>query len=88
MAPRALEALTRWAFDAFAADGLERLELLHQVDNLASCRVAEKSRYRFQRILAAKPPFPRDGHLHARHAAADAGTSSFAPRSPRNTRET
>jgi RimJ/RimL family protein N-acetyltransferase len=28
---RALEALTSWAFDTFEADGLERLELLHNV---------------------------------------------------------
>ncbi|WP_225858725.1 GNAT family N-acetyltransferase [Streptomyces albicerus] len=67
VAPRALEALTGWAFDTFAADGLERLELLHQVDNLASCRVAQKSRYDFDSVLPAAPPsFPRDGHLHIR----------------------
>jgi RimJ/RimL family protein N-acetyltransferase len=67
VAPRALEALTDWAFDTFAADGLECLELLHQVDNLASCRVAEKSRYDFAGVLPATPPaFPRDGHLHVR----------------------
>jgi RimJ/RimL family protein N-acetyltransferase len=71
VAPRALEALTSWAFDAFRADGLQRLELLHQVDNLASCRVAEKSGYTFDRFLPSAPPaFPLDGHLHRRHAAA------------------
>ncbi|MFI2373362.1 GNAT family N-acetyltransferase [Streptomyces sp. NPDC018833] len=57
VAPRALEALTSWAFDTFEADGLERLELLHQVD-LASCRVAQKSRYDFDTILPAAPPSP------------------------------
>ncbi|MEU3879846.1 GNAT family N-acetyltransferase [Streptomyces californicus] len=67
VAPRALKALTNWAFDTFQADGLERLELLHQVDNLASCRVAQKSRYDFDALLPAAPPsFPRDGHLHIR----------------------
>ncbi|WP_257134549.1 GNAT family N-acetyltransferase [Streptomyces sp. ms115] len=67
VAARALEALTNWAFDAFEADGLERLELLHQVDNLASCRVAQKSHYDFDTLLPAAPPsFPRDGHLHIR----------------------
>ncbi|MFJ9978356.1 GNAT family N-acetyltransferase [Streptomyces cyaneofuscatus] len=67
VAARALEALTNWAFDAFEADGLERLELLHQVDNLASCRVAQKSRYDFDTLPPAAPPsFPRDGHLHIR----------------------
>lgn len=71
VAPRALEALTGWAFDTFEADGLERLELLHQVDNLASCRVALKSRYDFDSVLPAAPPsFPRDGHLHIRRTSA------------------
>ncbi|MFD7961866.1 GNAT family N-acetyltransferase [Streptomyces zaomyceticus] len=70
VAPRALEALTGWAFDAFEADGLERIELLHQVDNPASCRVAEKCGYAFDRLLPAMPPeFPLDGHLHARGRA-------------------
>ncbi|MFI6762620.1 GNAT family N-acetyltransferase [Micromonospora sp. NPDC050417] len=66
VAPRALEVLTSWAFDTFGADGLERLELLHQIDNPASCRVAEKSRYAYERTLPARPPFPNDGHLHVR----------------------
>ncbi len=68
VAPHALEALTGWAFDTFQAGGLRRLELLHQVDNLASCRVAQKSRYDFDRTLPAAPPtFPLEGHLHTRH---------------------
>ncbi|MFG2287756.1 GNAT family N-acetyltransferase [Streptomyces sp. NPDC048595] len=67
VAPRALEALTGWAFDTLGADGLERLELLHQADNPASCRVAHKSRYDFDRVLPATPPsFPCEGHLHIR----------------------
>ncbi|MFF9691105.1 GNAT family N-acetyltransferase [Streptomyces sp. NPDC014623] len=67
VASRALEALTNWAFDTFKADGLERLKLLHQVDNLASCRVAQKSHYDFDTLLPAAPPsFPSDGHLHIR----------------------
>lgn len=67
VAPRALEALTDWAFTAFAAAGLTRLELLHQVDNTASCRVAEKCRYGFSVLLPAGPPaFPQAGHLHVR----------------------
>ncbi|MER5202586.1 GNAT family protein [Streptomyces sp. NPDC002825] len=71
MASRALEALTGWAFDTFGADGLQRLELLHQVDNPASCRVAQKSGYAFDSVLPASPPaFPHDGHLHIRRAGA------------------
>ncbi|MFC4149789.1 GNAT family N-acetyltransferase [Micromonospora mangrovi] len=66
VASRATVAVTEWAFARFAAAGLTRLELLHQVDNPASCRVAEKSGYAFQEVLPARPPFPRDGHRHVR----------------------
>ncbi|MCA2205173.1 GNAT family N-acetyltransferase [Streptomyces sp. SMS_SU21] len=67
VAPRALEALTDWAFDASAPGSLQRLELLHQLDNTASCRVADKSRYRLEGVLPATPPaFPLEGHLHIR----------------------
>ncbi|MFP3989028.1 GNAT family N-acetyltransferase [Streptomyces sp. E11-3] len=67
VAPRALEALTGWAFDTFEGAGLKRLDLLHQVDNEASCRVARKSRYAFDHVLPASPPdYPLDGHVHVR----------------------
>ncbi|MGC5020210.1 GNAT family N-acetyltransferase [Micromonospora sp. DT47] len=66
VAPRALDAVSRWAFTRFAAGGLTRLELLHQLDNPASCRVAEKSGYGFVEVLPARPPFPLDGHRHVR----------------------
>ncbi|MFE9561349.1 GNAT family N-acetyltransferase [Streptomyces sp. NPDC006487] len=67
VAPRALEAVTAWALDTFRTQGLERLELLHQVDNPASCRVAEKAGYALDGILPAAPPaYPLDGHLHVR----------------------
>ncbi|KUJ70510.1 acetyltransferase [Streptomyces albus subsp. albus] len=68
VAPRALEALTDWAFESFADEGMTRLDLLHQVDNPASCRVAEKAGYRYHQTLPAHPPFPRDGHLHIRES--------------------
>ncbi|MFE7466752.1 GNAT family N-acetyltransferase [Streptomyces sp. NPDC057499] len=67
VAPRALDALTGWAFSAWEPDVLEHLELLHQVDNPASCRVAEKSRYALDGTLPPYPPaFPREGHRHIR----------------------
>ncbi|MBO4254057.1 GNAT family N-acetyltransferase [Streptomyces griseorubiginosus] len=67
VAPRAVRALTEWAFEAFAGEGLVRLELRHQVDNAASCRVAEKCRYGLGKVLPAAPPaFPLDGHVHVR----------------------
>ena len=72
VAPRALRTLTDWAFDTFADLGLDRLELLHQTDNQASCRVAEKTGYALAGILPAAPPaFPLDGHLHVRRRPAD-----------------
>ncbi|MFB7940358.1 GNAT family N-acetyltransferase [Streptomyces sp. NPDC004779] len=70
VAPRALAALTTWAVDTFVDGGLLWLEALHQVDNEASCRVAEKCGYAYDRTLPATPPdFPLDGHLHKRRAA-------------------
>lgn len=68
IAPQALEALTDWALTTFAADGLAALNLLHQVDNEASCRVAEKAGYGFAEVLPARPPWPLDGHRHERRA--------------------
>ncbi|MEU2825444.1 GNAT family N-acetyltransferase [Streptomyces bacillaris] len=83
VAPRALEALTAWAFAAFAEEGLVRLELLHQVDNVASCKVAEKSGYAFAELLDALPPeFPLDGHLHVREAPSTAYGSGAAQGAP------
>ncbi|MFF2526862.1 GNAT family N-acetyltransferase [Streptomyces liangshanensis] len=69
MAPRALEAVTAWAFSRpgmAGATGLNRLELLHQVNNPASCRAAEKAGYGYERTLPPHPPFPLEGHLHGR----------------------
>ncbi|WP_406450659.1 GNAT family N-acetyltransferase [Streptomyces sp. NBC_00876] len=68
IAVQALEALTGWAFTAFAGDGLVRLDLLHRGDNEASCRVAEKTGYGFAEVLPARPPWPLDGHRHERRA--------------------
>lgn len=69
IAVAALETLTAWAFKTFGADGLRRLRLLHQVDNHASCRVAQKSGYALEAVIPPLPPaFPLDGHSHARYA--------------------
>ncbi|GII64339.1 acetyltransferase [Sphaerisporangium krabiense] len=68
IAGRALEPLTTWAFETFAPQGLECLKLLHQVDNYASCRVAQKCGYVLEEIVPARPPFLHDGHVHVRLA--------------------
>lgn len=64
IAPQALEALTGWAFAALAGDGLRRLDLLHQVDNEASCRVAGKAGYALAEVLPPCAPWPLEGHRH------------------------
>ncbi|MEU8598016.1 GNAT family N-acetyltransferase [Streptomyces globisporus] len=81
VASRALAALTDWAFTTFAEQGLTRLELLHQVDNVASCRVAERCGYPLARVIPALPPdYPLDGHVHVREAPAAAAVSPPADR--------
>ncbi|MGW8378335.1 GNAT family N-acetyltransferase [Streptomyces sp. ODS28] len=74
IAPRALDAVARWALTARRAQEgqapLERLELLHAVDNRASCRVAHKSGFALDREVPPQPPeFPTSGHLHVRSRA-------------------
>lgn len=79
VAPRALTALTDWAFTSFAEQGLARLELLHQVDNEASCRVAEKCGYALARVIPALPPgYPLEGHVHVREAPTTATATAAA----------
>jgi RimJ/RimL family protein N-acetyltransferase len=51
VATRALQLLTRWAFDELA---LERIELLIQPENTSSARVAERGGYRFEGVLRSK----------------------------------
>ncbi|RPK83103.1 GNAT family N-acetyltransferase [Streptomyces sp. ADI98-10] len=76
VASRALTALSDWAFAEFAEQGLTRLELMHQVDNEASCRVAEKGGYALARVIPALPPdYPLDGHVHVREAPSAATLS-------------
>jgi RimJ/RimL family protein N-acetyltransferase len=65
VAPRALRALTSWAFTAFGH--LTALELTHQESNEASCRVAGRCRYELDRVLEPWPPrYPDRGHVHVR----------------------
>ncbi|MFJ4690319.1 GNAT family N-acetyltransferase [Streptomyces sp. NPDC088766] len=65
VAPRALGALTHWAFTALPE--VTRLRLLHTAANTASCRVAERAGYGFEaELLPAPTEFPSEGHLHVR----------------------
>jgi|HubBroStandDraft_3_1064219.scaffolds.fasta_scaffold130548_2 RimJ/RimL family protein N-acetyltransferase len=73
IAPRAVDAVSEWAFRLPRRRPLERLELLHSVGNAASCRVAEKARFTFSTVLPPLlPEFPADGHLHIRLAGSRA----------------
>ncbi|MFI9624975.1 hypothetical protein [Streptomyces sp. NPDC052042] len=66
-------ALTDWAFAAFAEKGPGRLDLLHQVGNVASCQVTEKCGYGLAEVVPARPPWPRDDHRHVRVRPEDTG---------------
>jgi len=67
VAPAAVRAVTDWVFDAFAGASLRRIMLVHDVDNPASCRVAEKAGYPFLELSPANPPhWWTDGHIHMR----------------------
>ncbi|WP_084654694.1 GNAT family N-acetyltransferase [Nocardia altamirensis] len=64
--PRAVEALTAWAFDDA---GFHRLELTHSVHNEPSCRVAHKSGFRWEGTKYSSGLHLdgwHDMHLHAR----------------------
>jgi RimJ/RimL family protein N-acetyltransferase len=67
IAPAAVRAVTDWVFDAFAGTSLRQIMLVHDVDNPASCRVAEKAGYPFFQLSPANPPhWFTDGHIHMR----------------------
>jgi RimJ/RimL family protein N-acetyltransferase len=69
IAPAAVRAVTDWAFSTFGPDRLPRIMLVHDLDNPASCRVADKSAYPFNQFSPAKPPYWfKDGHIHLAEA--------------------
>jgi [ribosomal protein S5]-alanine N-acetyltransferase len=66
VAVRAVQALTRWAFETL---GLNRLCLEHSTANLASCRVASRAAFRVEGTLRNSILHAdgwHDMHLHAR----------------------
>jgi RimJ/RimL family protein N-acetyltransferase len=69
IAPLALSTVCEWAFRLPRSRPLEQLELIHDVGNHASCRVADKAGFALSAVLPPLPPeFPNDGHLHIRSA--------------------
>ncbi|HEY4023161.1 MAG TPA: GNAT family N-acetyltransferase [Pseudonocardiaceae bacterium] len=67
IASRALEVASTWAFSSRCDLPLTQLELLHSVDNHASCRVAGNCGYLLHSIVPPEPPmFPTEGHRHVR----------------------
>jgi RimJ/RimL family protein N-acetyltransferase len=67
IAPAAVRAVTTWAFDSFQGCGLREIMLVHDLDNPASCRVADKAGYPFKELSPARPPlWFTDGHIHLR----------------------
>jgi RimJ/RimL family protein N-acetyltransferase len=77
IAPAAVRAVTDWVFDAFAGDSLRQIMLVHDIDNPASCRVADKARYPFRELSPANPPhWFTDGHIHMRLGGGRTGPRS------------
>jgi RimJ/RimL family protein N-acetyltransferase len=67
IAPAAVRAVTGWVFAAFGGASLRQIMLVHDVDNPASCRVADKAGYPFRELSRANPPhWFTDGHIHMR----------------------
>jgi RimJ/RimL family protein N-acetyltransferase len=80
IAPAAVRAVTSWAFSSFGAELLPRIMLVHDVDNLASCRVAMKSGYPFHQLSPPNPPYWfTDGHIHIAEAGLHVGTRLTGP---------
>jgi len=76
VAPRALAALSAWAFREV---GFHRLDLLHSVVNIASCRVAAKAGFAaegVQRSAVRHADGWHDMHVHARISGDEPGSTS------------
>ncbi len=65
-AAEALQQVTEWSFGTLA---LERIGLMHAVENEVSCRVAEQAGYRLEGTLRKSHRFG-DGQLHDEHVHA------------------
>lgn len=66
IAPRALDAVSRWFFTEI---GLHRIELAHSVANVASCQVAARAGYAYEGTMRGEGLHAdgwHDMHLHAR----------------------
>jgi RimJ/RimL family protein N-acetyltransferase len=73
VAPAAVRAVTAWAFETFGPAGLRQIMLVHNIDNPASCRVADKAGYPYKEFSPARPPlWYEDGHIHLRVIGATA----------------
>jgi [ribosomal protein S5]-alanine N-acetyltransferase len=78
VAPRAVQAVTRWALDDL---GVHRIELVHSVANPASCQVASKAGYLLEGTMRSASLHAdgwHDMHLHAR-TAGQAGPDQGGP---------
>jgi RimJ/RimL family protein N-acetyltransferase len=92
VASAAVVTLTAWAFGSLGPAGLQRIELIHQQDNLASCRVAQKSGYALTGLLRPiLPPYLTGGifipgtrrvraHVISRLRSPGTGTARREPR--------
>ena len=68
VAPSSEQCRVAHAAATTRSSGLAKIRLMHDLDNFASCRVAEKSGYAFAEISPAQPSlgYPA-AHLHLAH---------------------
>lgn len=81
VAPLAVNALRRWAFDVI---GLKRIQLTHSLHNQASCRVAEKTG--FQLEGTKRSAMRHDNGWHDMHLHASINEQSEIPSGTKNRR--